>query len=78
MPEFFDVDLRVERIKENRVHMQILSSPHPGGGHFLPQESADMSRIINDGIAAAIKRYPNHSGFGYAAAHRHQISFTGA
>ena len=59
-PEFFDIDLRVERIKENRVDMQILSSPHPGVDRFSPQESAEMSRIINDGIAAAVKRYPSH------------------
>jgi predicted amidohydrolase len=59
-PDFFDIDVRVERIKENRVDMQILSSPHPGVDRFSPQESADMSRIINDGIAAAVRRYPNH------------------
>lgn len=58
--DFFDIDVRVERIKENRVDMQILSSPHPGVDRFSPQESAEMSRIINDGIAAAVRRYPNH------------------
>jgi hypothetical protein len=26
-PDFFDIDVRGERIKENRVDMQILSSP---------------------------------------------------
>ena len=36
-PDFFDIDVRVERIKENRVDMQILSSPHPGVDRFSPQ-----------------------------------------
>jgi len=57
-PDFFDTDVRVDRIKEHRVDMQILSSPHPGVDRFSPDESAEMSRIINDGIAKAVKKYP--------------------
>ena len=57
-PDFFDIDVRVDRIKEHRVDMQILSSPHPGVDRFSPEESADMSRIINDGIAQAVRKYP--------------------
>jgi aminocarboxymuconate-semialdehyde decarboxylase len=57
-PDFFDTDVRVERIKEHRVDMQILSSPHPGVDRFSPDESAEMSRIINDGIAKAVRKYP--------------------
>jgi len=57
-PDFFDADVRVERIKEHRVDMQILSSPHPGVDRFSPDESAEMSRIINDGIAKAVRKYP--------------------
>jgi len=56
--DFFDSDVRVERIKEHRVDMQILSSPHPGVDRFSPDESAEMSRIINDGIAKAVRKYP--------------------
>jgi aminocarboxymuconate-semialdehyde decarboxylase len=48
----------VDRIKEHRVDMQILSSPHPGVDRFSPEESAAMSRIINDGIAAVVRRHP--------------------
>jgi aminocarboxymuconate-semialdehyde decarboxylase len=58
--EFFDIDLRVDRIKENRVDMQILSTPHPGVDRFSPAESAEMSRIINDGLAKAVKKYPKN------------------
>jgi len=58
IPDFFDTDVRVDRIKEHRVDMQILSSPHPGVDRFSPDESAEMSRIINDGIAKAVKKYP--------------------
>lgn len=57
-PDFFDTDVRADRIKEHRVDMQILSSPHPGVDRFSPDESAAMSRIINDGIAQAVKKYP--------------------
>jgi len=57
-PDFFDADVRVERIKEHRVDMQILSSPHPGVDRFSPDESAEMSRIINDGIAKSVRKYP--------------------
>ena len=59
-PDFFDADVRVERIKEHRVDMQILSSPHPGVDRFSPDESAEMSRIINDGIAKSVRQYPKH------------------
>lgn len=59
-PDFFDADVRVERIKEHRVDMQILSSPHPGVDRFSPEESAEMSRIINDGIAKSVRQYPKH------------------
>ncbi|HSK29470.1 MAG TPA: amidohydrolase family protein, partial [Candidatus Limnocylindria bacterium] len=59
-PDFFDGDVRVDRIKENRVDMQILSAPHPGVDRFSPAESADMSRVINDGIAKIVKKYPKH------------------
>jgi len=59
-PDFFDADVRVERIKEHRVDMQILSSPHPGVDRFSPDESAEMSRIINDGIAKSVRKYPKH------------------
>lgn len=57
-PDFFDGDTRVARIAENRVDMQILSSPHPGVDRFSPSESAEMSRIINDGIASLVRKYP--------------------
>ncbi|MGH7811570.1 MAG: amidohydrolase family protein, partial [Candidatus Binatia bacterium] len=59
-PDFFDIDVRVDRIKENLVDMQILSSPHPGVDRFSPEESAEMSRIINDGIAKSVRKYPKH------------------
>lgn len=59
-PDFYDADVRVERIKEHRVDMQILSSPHPGVDRFSPNESAEMSRIINDGIAKSVRKYPKH------------------
>jgi aminocarboxymuconate-semialdehyde decarboxylase len=58
--EFFDIDLRMDRIKENRVDMQVLSTPHPGVDRFSPAESAEMSRIINDGLAKAVKKYPKN------------------
>ena len=57
-PDFFDIDVRVDRITETRVDMQILSSPHPGVDRFSPEESADMSRVINNGIAKAVRQYP--------------------
>jgi aminocarboxymuconate-semialdehyde decarboxylase len=61
--EFFDIDLRVDEIKKHRVDMQVLSTPHPGVDRFSPAESADMSRIINDGLAKAVKKHPkNFSG----------------
>ncbi len=59
-PDFFDGDVRVDRIKEHRVDMQFLSSPHPGVDRFSADESAEMSRIINDGIAKTVNKYPKH------------------
>lgn len=58
--DFFDIEVRLDRIKENDVDMQVLSTPHPGVDRFSPDESAEMCRIINDGLAAAVKKYPDH------------------
>ena len=58
--EFFDADIRLERIKENRVDMQILSTPHPGVDRFSADESAAMSRVINDGLCDVVKKHPKH------------------
>jgi len=59
-PDFFDIDVRLDRIKENRVDMQILSAPHPGVDRFSPAESDEMSRVINDGLSKVVKKYPRH------------------
>lgn len=58
--DFFDSEVRLEKIKEHRVDMQILSTPHPGVDRFSPDESAEMSRIINDGLAKVVKKYPKN------------------
>lgn len=58
--EFFDIETRLDKIKENRVDMQILSTPHPGVDRFSPAESAEMCKVINDGLSKAVKKYPNH------------------
>jgi aminocarboxymuconate-semialdehyde decarboxylase len=58
--DFFDIELRLERIKENNIDMQVLSSPHPGVDRFSPSESAEMSRVINDGLSKAVRKYPDH------------------
>ncbi|MFQ5851143.1 MAG: amidohydrolase family protein [Candidatus Binatia bacterium] len=58
--DFFDIELRLDRIKENNIDMQILSTPHPGVDRFSPDESAEMSRIINEGLSKAVEKYPNH------------------
>jgi len=58
--EFFDIEARLDRIKENRVDMQILSTPHPGVDRFSSDESAEMSRVINDGLAKVVKKYPKN------------------
>ncbi len=58
--EFFDAEIRVDRMKQNRVDMQILSTPHPGVDRFSPAESAEMSRVINDGLAKVVNKHPKH------------------
>jgi aminocarboxymuconate-semialdehyde decarboxylase len=58
--EFFDIETRLDKIKENRVDMQILSTPHPGVDRFSPAESAEMSRVINGGLSKVVKKYPEH------------------
>ena len=58
--EFFDSELRLERIKQHRVDMQVLSTPHPGVDRFSADESAEMSRIINDGLAKVVNKYPKN------------------
>ena len=58
--DFFDIEVRLDKIKQNRIDMQILTTPHPGIDRFSPEESAEMSRIINDGLAQVVKKYPKN------------------
>ncbi len=58
--DFFDIELRLDKLKENNIDMQVLTSPHPGVDRFSPDESAEMSRIINDGLSKVVKKYPNN------------------
>jgi len=58
--DFFDIEVRLDKIKQNRIDMQILTTPHPGIDRFTPDESAEMSRIINDGLSKVVKKYPNN------------------
>jgi len=58
--DFFDAEVRLDRIKENNVDMQILSTPHPGVDRFSPAESAEMCKIINDGLSRVVKKHPDH------------------
>jgi aminocarboxymuconate-semialdehyde decarboxylase len=58
--DFFDIELRLDKIKQNDIDMQVLTTPHPGIDRFSPAESAEMSRIINDGLALVVKKYPKN------------------
>jgi aminocarboxymuconate-semialdehyde decarboxylase len=58
--DFFDIEVRLDKIKQNHIDMQILTTPHPGTDRFSPAESAEMSRIINDGLARVAKKYPRN------------------
>lgn len=58
--DFFDIEVRLDKIQQNNIDMQILTTPHPGIDRFSPDESADMSRVINNGLAKVVKKYPNH------------------
>jgi aminocarboxymuconate-semialdehyde decarboxylase len=58
--DFFDIEVRLDKIKRNKIDMQILTTPHPGVDRFSPGESAEMSRVINDGLAKVVKKYPKH------------------
>lgn len=58
--DFFDIEVRLDKIRQNRIDMQILTTPHPGIDRFSPEESAEMSRLINDGLAQVVKKYPNN------------------
>jgi aminocarboxymuconate-semialdehyde decarboxylase len=58
--DFFDIEVRVDKIRQNRIDMQILTTPHPGIDRFAADESAEMARIINDGLAKVVKKYPKN------------------
>jgi aminocarboxymuconate-semialdehyde decarboxylase len=58
--DYFDIELRLDKIKQNNIDMQILTTPHPGIDRFSADESAEMSRIINDGLAQVVKKYPKN------------------
>ena len=58
--DFFDIEVRLDKIRQNRIDMQILTTPHPGIDRFTPDESAEMARIINDGLSKVVKKYPKN------------------
>ncbi len=58
--EFFDIEARLDKIKQNDIDMQVLTAPHPGVDRFSPAESAEMSAVINDGLAKVVKKYPRN------------------
>ena len=58
--DYFDIELRLDKIKQNDIDMQILTTPHPGIDRFAASESAEMSRVINDGLAKVVKKYPKN------------------
>lgn len=58
--DFFDIEVRLDQIKRNRIDMQILTTPHPGIDRFTADQSAEMARIINDGLARVVKKYPKN------------------
>jgi aminocarboxymuconate-semialdehyde decarboxylase len=58
--DFFDIEVRLDKIKQNRIDMQVLTTPHPGIDRFSPDESAEMARIINDGLSQVAKKYPTN------------------
>jgi aminocarboxymuconate-semialdehyde decarboxylase len=58
--DFFDIEVRLDKIRANNIDMQILTTPHPGIDRFSPDESAEMSRIINDGLAKVVAKYPKN------------------
>ena len=58
--DFFDIEVRVDKIRQNRIDMQILTTLHPGIDRFAADESAEMARIINDGLAKVVKKYPKN------------------
>jgi len=59
-PDYFDIELRLDKIKQNDIDMQVLTTPHPGIDRFSPTESVEMSRVINDGLAKVVKKYPKN------------------
>ncbi len=58
--DYFDIEVRLDKIKKSNIDMQVLTTPHPGIDRFSPAESAEMSRVINDGLSKVVKKYPNH------------------
>ena len=58
--DFFDIEVRLDKIKQCNIDMQILTTPHPGIDRFTPDESAAMARIINDGLAKVVQKYPQN------------------
>lgn len=56
--DYFDIEARIDKIKKVGIDMQVLTTPHPGIDRFSPGESAEMSRIINDGLAHVAAKYP--------------------
>src|SRR5574341_833337 len=58
--DFFDIEVRLDKIKQNKIDMQVLTTPHPGVDRFSPAESAEMSRVINDGLSRVVKKYPKN------------------
>ncbi len=59
LPDFFDVDVRLEHMASSEVDMQILSMAPPMVYWAEPELGAELCRVFNDDIAGVVRRYPD-------------------
>ncbi len=59
LPDFFDLDVRLEQMANSEVDMQILSMAPPMVYWAEPELGTELCQVFNDEIAAVVRRYPD-------------------
>lgn len=60
VPGHRDIDVRVSVLDEAGVDKQVLTFTAPGTSIESPERAAELATIVNDGLASARDRYPEH------------------
>src|ERR687892_51765 len=58
--DFFDIEVRLDKIRQNRIDMQNFSTPPPRLERITPGEKAGKAPLIKEGLSEIVKKKPKN------------------